>query len=87
MLNHFTELRYNSNMENEYNLSFNQLFGFVLINNRTREELPLSDKEAFKWSKKSYVSVNLDAQDRVDEILGFKSYGKTWRNVNINIGN
>ena len=74
-------------MENEYNLSFNQLFGFVLINNRTREEIPLSDNEAFKWSKKPYVSVNLDAQDKVDEILGFKSYGKTWRNVNINIGN
>ena len=74
-------------MENEYNLSFNQMFGFVLINNRTRSEIPLSDAEAFKWSKKPYVSVNLDAQDKLDEILGFKSYGKTWRNVNINIGN
>ncbi len=74
-------------MESEYNLSFNQLFGFVLIKNRTREEIPLSDSEAFKWSKKPYVSVNLDADEKMDEILGFKSFGKTWRNVNINIGN
>jgi len=74
-------------MENEYSLEFNQLFGFVLINNRTRSETPLSDSEAFKWSKKAYVAVNLDAQKRMDEILGFKSFGKTWRNVNINIGN
>ena len=74
-------------MENEYNLSFNQLFGFVLVNNRSRSETPLSDAEAIKWSKKPYVAVNLDAQDKMDEILGFKSYGKTWRNVNINIGN
>ena len=56
-------------MESEYNLSFNQLFGFVLIKNRTREEIPLSDSEAFKWSKKPYVAVNLDAQDKMDEIL------------------
>ena len=74
-------------MENEYNLSFNQLFGFVLVNNRTREEIPLSDSEAIRWSKKPYVSVNLDADEKLDEILGFKSYGKTWRNVNINIRN
>ena len=74
-------------MENEYNLSFNQLFGFVLVNNRTRSETPLSDAEAIRWSKKPYVSVNLDADEKLDEILGFKSYGKTWRNVNINIGN
>ena len=74
-------------MENEYNLVFNQLFGFVLVNNRTREETPLSDKEAFKWSKKFNVSVNLDADEKMDEILGFKSYGKTWRNVNINVRN
>ena len=53
-------------MENEYNLSFNQMFGFVLINNRTRSETPLSDSEALKWSKKPYVSVNLDA----DKVLG-----------------
>ena len=74
-------------MENEYNLSFNQMFGFVLVNNRTRSETPLSDAEAIRWSKKPYVSVNLDADEKLDEILGFKSYGKTWRNVNINIGN
>ena len=74
-------------MENEYNLSFNQMFGFVLVNNRTRSETPLSDAEAIRWSKKPYVSVNLDADKRMDEILGFKSYGKTWRNVNINVGN
>jgi hypothetical protein len=74
-------------MENEYNLSFNQMFGFVLVNNRTRSETPLSDAEAIRWSKKPYVSVNLDADEKLDEILGFKSYGKTWRNVNINLGN
>ena len=74
-------------MENEYNLSFNQMFGFVLVINRTRSETPLSDKEAIKWSKRRYVAVNLDAQKRMDEILGFKSYGKTWRDVNINVGN
>ena len=66
MLFNFTELWYNSSMENEYNLSFNQMFGFVLINNRTRSETPLSDAEAIKWSKKPYVSVNLDA----DKVLG-----------------
>jgi len=53
-------------MENEYNLSFNLMFGFVLVNNRTRNEIPLSNAEAFKWSKKPYVSVNLDA----DKVLG-----------------
>lgn len=53
-------------MENEYSLVFNQMFGFVLTNNRTREEIPLSNSEAFKWSKKPYVAVNLDA----DKILG-----------------
>ena len=53
-------------MENEYNLSFNQMFGFVLVNNRTRSETPLSDSEALKWSKHPYVSVNLDA----DKVLG-----------------
>ena len=74
-------------MENEYNLSFNQMFGFVLVNNRSREEIPLSDAEAIRWSKKPYVSVNLDADEKLDEILGFKSYGKTWRNVNINMRN
>ena len=74
-------------MESEYNLDFNLLFGFVLINNRTREEIPLSDKEAFKWSKRPYVVVNLRADEKMDEILGFKSYGKTWRNVNLNIRN
>ena len=74
-------------MENEYNLSFNQMFGFVLVNNRTRSETPLSDAEAIRWSKKPYVSVNLDADEKLDEILGFKSYGKTWRNVNINMRN
>lgn len=57
-------------MENEYNLKFNQLFGFVLINNRTRDEIPLSDAEAFKWSKKPYVAVNLDADKKIKE--------KTW---------
>ena len=57
-------------MENQYSLQFNQLFGFVLVNNRTREEVPLSDKEAFKWSKKSYVAVNLQAEKKMDEILG-----------------
>ena len=50
-------------MENEYNLKFNLMFGFVLVNNRSRQEIPLSDGEAIKWSKKPYVSVNLDAKE------------------------
>jgi hypothetical protein len=54
-------------MENEYNLSFNQMFGFVVVNNRTREEIPLSDSEAIKWSKKPYVAVNLDADKKIKE--------------------
>jgi hypothetical protein len=54
-------------MESEYSLKFNQLFGFVLIKNRTREEIPLSDAEAFKWSKKPYVAVNLDADKKIKE--------------------
>ena len=54
-------------MESEYSLKFNQLFGFVLIKNRTREEIPLSDAEAFKLSKKPYVAVNLDADKKIKE--------------------
>ena len=54
-------------MENEYSLVFNSIFGFVLINNRTRNEIPLSDAEAFKWSKKPYVAVNLDADKKIKE--------------------
>lgn len=54
-------------MENEYSLNFNSIFGFVLIKNRTKEEIPLSDAEAFKWSKKPYVAVNLDADKKMKE--------------------
>ena len=56
-------------MENEYNLSFNLMFGFVLVNNRTRNEIPLSDGEAIKWSKKPYVSVNLDAERMLGTLI------------------
>jgi len=54
-------------MECEYSLNFNSTFGFVLIKNRTREEIPLSEVEAFKWSKKPYVAVNLDADKKMKE--------------------
>ena len=29
----------------------------------------------------------MEADRRMDEILGFKTYGKTWRNININMRN
>ncbi len=70
-------------MENEYSLEFNQLFGFVLTNNRTRNEIPLSDGEAIKWSKRFNVSVNLDAKYKLDDILSFEE--RAWSYMDINI--
>jgi hypothetical protein len=58
-------------MENEYSLNFNSTFGFVLINNRTREEISVSDSEAFRWSKKFCVAVNLQADKKMSEIFKF----------------
>ena len=46
----------------------------------------VSDSEALKLSKKN-VCISMDADKRMDEILGFKTYGKTWRNVNIDMRN
>ena len=56
-------------MENEYNLSWNSMFGFVLFNNRTKDETVLNEAEAFHWSDKPNVSVNLSAQKRIDETM------------------
>ncbi len=72
-------------MENEYNLKFNLMFGFVLVNNRSRQEIPLSDGEAIKWSKKPYVSVNLDAKKKLDDILSFEE--RAWSFMDMNVGN
>jgi hypothetical protein len=69
----------------EYILIWNSLFGFALIDNKTMKEKLVSESEALKLSKKKNVGISMDADKRMDEMLGFKAYGKTWRNVNINI--
>ena len=40
-----------------------------------------------EWSKKNNVSISTNADKHLDEILGFLTYGKTWRNVNVNMRN
>ena len=70
----------------EYVLTWNSQFGFILIDNKTMAGKIVSDSEALKLSKKN-VCISMDADKRMDEILGFKSYGKTWRNVNIDMRN
>ena len=65
-------------MKREFTLSWNSLFGFVLINNYTRVETPLSDAEAFRWSEKSNVSVSGSANKRIEEVIGFKTFGRRW---------
>ena len=67
-------------------LTWNSKFGFILIDNKTMAGKIVSDSEALKLSKKN-VCISMDADKRMDEILGFKSYGKTWRNVNIDMRN
>ena len=47
----------------------------------------VSDSEALKLSKKKNLAISVDADKRMDEILGFKTYGKTWRNINIDMRN
>ena len=47
----------------------------------------ISEAEAFSWSKKQDISISRSADIRMDEILGFKTYGRTWRNINIDIRN
>ena len=71
----------------EYTLIWNSLFGFVLIDNKTVTENIISEGEALRWSKKNNVGISMEADRRMDEILGFKTYGKTWRNVNIDMRN
>ena len=70
----------------EYVLTWNSQFGFILMDNKTMEGKIVSDSEALKLSKTD-VSISMDADKRMDEILGFKTYGKTWRNVNIDMRN
>ena len=47
----------------------------------------VSESEALKLSKKKDVGISMDADKRMDEILGVKTYGKTWRNINIDMRN
>jgi hypothetical protein len=68
----------------EYVLTWNSQFGFILIDNKTMKGKIVSDSEALKLSKTD-VSISMDADKRMDEILGFKTYGKTWRNINIDM--
>ena len=70
----------------EYVLTWNSQFGFILIDNKTMAGKIVSDSEALKLSKTD-VSISMDADKRMDEILGFKTYGKTWRNINIDMRN
>jgi hypothetical protein len=68
----------------EYVLTWNSQFGFILIDNKTMAGKIVSDSEALKLSKTN-VAISMDADKRMDEILGFKTYGKTWRNINIDM--
>jgi cellulose synthase/poly-beta-1,6-N-acetylglucosamine synthase-like glycosyltransferase len=68
----------------EYVLTWNSQFGFILIDNKTMAGKIVSDSEALKLSKTN-VCISMDADKRMDEILGFKTYGKTWRNINIDM--
>ena len=68
----------------EYVLTWNSQFGFILMDNKIMEGKIVSDSEALKLSKTD-VSISMDADKRMDEILGFKTYGKTWRNINIDM--
>ena len=68
----------------EYVLTWNSEFGFILIDNKTMAGKIVSDSEALKLSKTD-VAISMDADKRMDEILGFKTYGKTWRNINLDM--
>jgi hypothetical protein len=68
----------------EYVLTWNSQFGFILIDNKTMAGKIVSESEALKLSKTN-VAISMDADKRMDEILGFKTYGKTWRNINIDM--
>ena len=70
----------------EYVLTWNSQFGFILIDNKTMAGKIVSDSEALKLSKTN-LAISMDADKRMDEILGFKTYGKTWRNINIDMRN
>jgi len=45
------------------------MFGFVLRENRTKEERVLNEAQAFHWSDKHNVSVTESAQKRIDETM------------------
>ena len=71
----------------EYTLIWEPSLGFILIDNKTMIEKCISEAEAFSWSKKQDISISRSADTRMDEILGFKTYGRTWRNINVDIRN
>lgn len=71
----------------EYTLIWEPSLGFILIDNKTMIEKCISEAEAFSWSKKKDISISRSADTRMDEMLGFKTYGRTWRNINIDIRN
>ena len=66
-------------MKTDYTLLWNSSCGFVLVNNKTMDEIPLSDAEAFRWSTKFNVSVAGSADKRMDEVLGFETFGRRWK--------
>ena len=74
-------------LKEEYTLIWKPSSGFILIDNETMIEKCISEAEAFKWSKKQDISISRSADTRMDEILGFKTYGRTWRNINVDIRN
>ena len=57
--------------DEEYILVYAPLMGFILINKKTMDETILSEAEALKWSKKNNVSIRVNADKHLDEILGF----------------
>ena len=59
---------YNYSMQKEYTLSWNSLFGFVITDSK-KDETPLSNAAAIKWSKKLNVATNLIAQKQLKDII------------------
>tara|TARA_R110000851_G_scaffold270817_1_gene423383 strand:- start:324 stop:491 length:168 start_codon:yes stop_codon:yes gene_type:complete len=55
-------------MQKEYTLSWNSLFGFVITDSK-KDETPLSNAAAIKWSKKLNVATNLIAQKQLKDII------------------
>ena len=55
-------------MQKEYTLSWNSLFGFVITDSK-KDETPLSNAAAIKWSKKWNVATNLIARKQLKDII------------------